>query len=486
MVDDMGYSDIGCYGGEVRTPNIDRLATGGLRFRQFYNNAKCGPTRASLLTGLYSQQAGSPKPTVANILRNAGYRTFMTGKWHQSGLPVQKGFDRYFGLTDGCCNFWNPGGERNGAMPGRKWSRWRRWAIDDKPIVPFTPKDPNFYTTDAFTDYALGYLDQYYGPKAPDGPDKPFFLYLAYTAPHYPLHAWPKDIAKYRELYRKTGWDTLRKERYARQIKMGVIDPKVCKLPARDASVAAWADVKDKDAEALKMAVYAAMIDRVDQNIGRVLAKVEALGKADNTLVLFLSDNGACSEVIHKGTDPKPGAEGGYHTLDPGWANATNTPFRKFKTWDFEGGTCTPLIAYWPAGIKRTGGFTDQAGHIIDILPTCAELAGAKTMPITNGGKPVTVRGKTLAPILAGKQREAHEAIYWQYGSSRAVRQGDWKLVTPRGEGDGWELYNIAADRSELVNLADKHPDRVVKMAAMWQAWRDGCAAPARTDGKRK
>jgi len=301
MADDMGYSDIGCYGGEIQTPNIDRLAAGGLRFTQFYNNAICVPSRASLLTGLYSQQVGvytnTPEVmknsvTLAEVLQNAGYRTMMTGKWHALEIPFERGFEHYYGLTDGCSNYFNPGPQRPGeGNPGRKpfreWPHWRNWAIDDQTFLPYSPKDDSFYTTDAFTDYALEYLSQN------DKEDKPFFLYLAYTAPHYPLHAWPEDIAKYQGKY-MVGWDKLREERYQRMERMGLIDD-TWGFPQRDPEVASWEDIENKEEWDLKMAVYAAMIDRMDQNIGRVLSKVHEMGEEDNTLIIFLSDNGGAS-----------------------------------------------------------------------------------------------------------------------------------------------------------------------------------------------
>jgi arylsulfatase len=481
MADDMGWSDIGCYGGEIRTPNLDGLARRGIRFTQFYNNAKCGPTRASLLTGLYSQQVREGRMaravTIAEALRPAGYRTLMTGKWHAPSLPVRRGFDRYYGLADGCCNFWNPGKQREGGpAPGRKWARWRRWAIEDKEYVPYTPEDRNFYTTDAFTDYALRYLDEY------SKEDRPFFLYLAYTAPHYPLHAWPKDIARYRGKY-MIGWDKLRRQRYRRQIDMGLIDRRFAMSP-RDGGNPAWEGVRNKEEWDLKMAVYAAMIDRMDQNIGRVLARIRALGEEDNTLVLFLADNGGCAERVHKTPNVPPGALPSYRTVDPPWANASNTPFRKYKSWDHEGGICTPLIASWPARIKQDGQITRQAGHIIDVMATCLDVAGAEYPTRHNGQKVLPLEGKSLAPIFDGKARKGHDAIYWAFGGCRAMRQGKWKLVAARGK--AWELYDLEADRTELNNLATANPQRVEQMAALYRAWETKCRASAGTAGKKK
>jgi len=471
MADDMGFSDVGCYGGEVRTPHIDGLARRGIRFTQCYNNAKCGPTRASLLTGLYDQQVGT-RPlkhcvTLAEVLKAAGYRTLMTGKWHQREIPVRRGFDRYFGLADGCCNFWNPGKQREGEPPpGRKWKRWRRWAIDDKVYQPYTPEDPDFYTTDAFTDYALKYLDQY-GKE-----DRPIFLYLAYTAPHYPLHAWPEDIARYRDTY-KVGWDEIRRRRWKRQVEMGIADAHWDPSP-RDPSVTPWKDAKDKDAWALKMAVYAAMIDRMDQNIGRVLAKFRRLGRAENTLVIFLSDNGGCAENVNKTPDIPPGPLPSYRTVDKPWANASNTPFRKYKAWDHEGGICTPLVASWPRVITEGGRIDRHVGHIIDVMATLCDVAGAEYPSEYDGHKVLPLEGKSLRPLFEGKDRRGHEALYWQFGASKAIRAGKWKLVK-HGKAD-WELYDMEADRCELKDLAQQDPDRVAALAKMWDDWRARCA----------
>ena len=500
MVDDMGYSDPGCYGGEIDTPNIDRLAREGLRFSQFYNNAKCSPTRASLLTGLYSQQVGvSGGPnrlrdcvTIAEALRGAGYRTFMSGKWHLGETPVERGFDRYYGLLDGCCNFFNPGEQRPGE-PKPAWQRPRRWYVDGEVHQPFTPEDPDFYTTDAFTDHALEYLDEA-GKE-----DAPFFLYLAYTAPHYPMQAPEADIAKYRGKYRD-GWDALRKRRHARQKEMGLLDPR-WGLSPRDPALAAWEnigdpkawdfktmdewytsgltfeDAKDADLWDLKMAVYAAMVDRMDQNVGRVMAKLEAMGAGDNTLVLFLSDNGGCAQIRYETPDVPPGPVNSFRTVDPPWANAQNTPFRRYKRWNYEGGIATPLIARWPQRIAA-GGITHQWGHVVDIMATCLDIAG-QAYPEEYAGHPVQpLVGKSLAPIFDGKTREEHETFCWQFGKHQAVRQGGWKLVSA-GKAP-WELYNLAEDRTELNNRASDLPERAAAMQKAWNAWADRVGARKR------
>jgi len=488
MVDDMGYSDIGCYGGEINTPNIDRLAAGGIRFRQFYNNSICVPTRASLLTGLYSQQVGvygnSPKIyenciTLGELLQTAGYRTLMTGKWHAQQIPVERGFDRYFGLCDGCCNFFNPGPRRPGEPePGRKKTSYgypRRWAVDDKEYRPYTITKKDFYTTDAFTDYALQYLEEY------ENEEKPFFLYLAYTAPHYPLHALPEDIAKYRGKY-MIGWDKLRVQRFERMKEIGVLGQDLV-LPDRDEMVPAWEDIKDKDAWDLTMSVYAAMIDRVDQNIGRVLKKVRDRGEEENTLILFLSDNGGCAGEANYTPDIPAGPVESYRSVDPPWANASNTPFRKYKVWDHEGGICTPFIAYWPNVIKKTGEYTDQVGHIIDIMATFVDMTGAEYPSSYKGRTVLPMEGKSLLPVFEGKQRRGHKSLYWQIspGKNHAIRQGDWKLVT-NSDNDPWELYNLKTDRVEMKDLSWKYPEKVKELEKLYQTWAEKVGIPDQLD----
>lgn len=462
MCDDMGFSDIGSYGGEIDTPNLDKLANQGIRFRTFYNNAKCEHTRASLITGHYWHQVGASASVVykgktfGTRLREAGYRTLMAGKWHAGQTPYQRGFDRYFGLTDGCCNFWNPGRARPGeSEPAKK--RIRRWANDDKEFKPFTPEDKDFYTTDVFTDYALGYLDEY------KGEDKPFFLYLAYTAPHYPLHASEEDVAKYRGKYLSLGWDKLRKQRFAKQKELGVHTPNTA-LPPRDPSVKAWDEIKEEDRDHwdLRMATYAAMIDRMDRNIGRLLTKLDALGQADNTIIFFLSDNGAEADSKDRSSvkGSMPWEVTSYLTQGKPWANASNTPFRKYKTTPYEGGTRTPMIAYWP-GKTPVGEWTDHAGHLIDFTPTFLDLAGADI--------PDDLPGQSLLPTLKGKTVKRDTPLYWRFGGD-AIRAGDWKAVR---RSKAWELYNLAKDPTELNNLAAEHPDRTQALTKKWQAWWD-------------
>ena len=468
MVDDMGYSDIGCYGGEVKTPNLDQLAQNGLRFTQFYNSAKCHTTRAELLTGNYAYSIGDNNmehgATFGEVLRPIGYRTLISGKWHQVPLPTTRGFDRYYGLADGCSNFFNPGiNARPGeGLPGRKRKSLRRWAIEDKVIMGYTNPDKKFYHTDAFTSYAIDRLDEYRNE------DKPFVLYLPYTAPHYPLHAWPEDIAKYRGKY-KIGWDEIRKQRFKRMNKMGIIGPDH-KLTPRASK--AWDDLSDEqqDAEDLKMAVYAAMIDRVDQNLGRLFAKVKELGEWDNTLIMFLTDNGACSEQPNTTPDIPPGPVESYRTVSVGWANASNTPYRKFKSTDYEGGIRTPFIAHWPGVIKP--GMTNQVGHIIDISATFRDITGAKYPKQIQDKKTKPPVGKSLLPIFKGDERKPHKEIFWRFNRANAVRQGDLKVVRA---GKVWELYDLKADPTETNNLAKERPMKTAELSQMWEDWNEEC-----------
>ncbi|QDV27825.1 arylsulfatase [Aureliella helgolandensis] len=462
MCDDMGFSDIGCYGGEIDTPNIDRMAAQGLRFRNFYNNAKCEHTRASILTGHWWHHVGASAsvhyaaPTFGERLREAGYRTLMTGKWHAGQTPFQRGFDRYYGLTDGCCNYWNPGVARpDEPEPAKK--RVRRWAIDGNESLPFTPTTKDFYTTYAFTDNALAYLEEY------QAEDQPFLLYVAYTAPHYPLHASQAEVAKYRGRYGAKGWDQLRTERFTKQQQLGILPPHA-RLSPRDPDLPAWDTIPDdqRDLWDLRMATYAAMVDNLDRSIGRLLAKLEETGKADNTVVFFLSDNGACADSADRSTVPgaMPWEVTSFLTQGRTWANASNTPFRQYKTTDFEGGTRTPMIAYWP-GVIAPGEVTDQVGHLIDFTPTMLDLAQAEI--------PTALAGHSLLPTLQGKQVERPWPLFWQFGKSQAIRDQDWKLIK-HGTGD-WQLYNLAKDPTELEDLAEQDPAKVTELQLKWTAW---------------
>jgi arylsulfatase len=493
LADDMGFSDVGCCGGEIATPNIDRLAENGLRFSRFYNNAVCMPTRASLLTGLYPHQVGAADKaglvptcnvTIAEVLKSAGYRTFMAGKWHNGArpgeLPTDRGFERYYGLLSGSSNYFNPGLRRRGDKePAHKQpGDTRPWGVDDRIIHPYTPEDPDFYATDAFTDRALELLDSC------GHDEQPFFLYLAYTAPHFPMQARPEEIAKYRGKY-MIGWDKVRETRYERLLELGLIR-KQWRLSPRDDLAPGWTNAADKDSWDLKMAVYAAMIDRMDQGIGRVLAKIRSLGKENDTMVIFLSDNGGCAEHIDRTHDVPPGPVDSYSTVDAPWANASNTPFRRYKVFDHEGGISTPLVVSWPRVIHNHGGICHDIGHVIDFMPTFVEVSGAE-YPRELGRNPILpMEGHSLLPSLRGANAEPRGPLFWEFRGCRAVRSGQWKLVTQgparrhvgleiEPGGEGWELYDMEADRCELNDLADRYPDEVVELDALWQAWHARC-----------
>ncbi|HVE42387.1 MAG TPA: arylsulfatase [Planctomycetota bacterium] len=495
LADDMGFSDLGCYGSEISTPNIDRLARQGLRFTQFYNAARCCPSRASLLTGLYPHEAGvghmvadrkTPSyqgylndrcVTLAEALRPQGYQTLMAGKWHVGNerphWPVDRGFDNSVALI---------GSGRHYFMvpPGRILAR------DDR---PFTPPANDFYLTDFLTTSALELLDQ-----AGRG-QKPFLLYMAYTAPHWPLHAKPEDVEHYRDTY-KEGWDVLRERRHRRMIQEGIVDAN-WPLAPRDPRVPAWQDCADKDWEAQRMAVYAAQVECLDRGVGRIVAKLRDLGKLENTLILVLSDNGGCSEDItgqdrwqeddipKKTADGRPIRIGNIPSIVPGppdtfasygieWANVSNTPFRLFKSWIHEGGISTPLIAHWPAVIKRPG-LVHAPGHLIDLMPTCLELAGAEQ----RGSLPL--EGRSLVPLLRGDKAPKDREFFWEHEGNRAIRNGRWKLVAVNKE--AWELYDLEADRTELRNRAKDEPQRVRDMIVRYDAWAQRCGVLPWNDG---
>ena len=463
MCDDMGFSDLGCYGGEVRTPNIDRLAAQGMRFTQFYNCAKCTTTRASIITGLHPRpRKGLLKRnmvTLGEALRAAGYQTALAGKWHlgrdEHNHPYHRGFDEYYGLLDGCCNFFDP----SRPDPPYKGGRVRVFAHNERRITEFPD---GFYTTDAFTEHAIKTIRRFV--KA----DKPFFVHVCYTAPHYPLHAWPEDIAKYKGKY-KMGWDEMRRRRFKRQHELGLAAPS-WRLSGADSRAYDW-KTANHEFEDLRMAVYAAMIDRMDQNVGRLMAALKDVGADDNTLVLFLSDNGGCAEEPG-GRDPakrRPGPADDYVAVGPSWGWAQNTPFRRYKSWVHEGGITTPLIAWWPGRIKPET-ITRQVGHIIDFMPTFLELAGGRYPSRFNGHDILPVEGISLLPILEGKQRKGHDTLAWHWAGNRAIRQGDWKLVWDKMV-EKWELYDLSVDRCETNNLAGQHPQRVERMSAVWFDW---------------
>ena len=474
--DDLGWSDIGCYGSEIKTPNLDRLASEGMRFTQFHNTSKCFPSRACLLTGLYAQQCGYGYSfngpfinsiTLGNLLQDAGYRTLWSGKHHGLENPVFLGFDRYYGLKDGACNYFNPGEQRPGeGKPARKGEpgnkRVRSWCIDSIMYEPYTPEAEDFYTTDYFTNYALHWLEEYRNDE------EPFFLYMAYTAPHDPLMAWPEDIARYEGVY-DDGYEAIRKKRYAKQQEMGLIDS-TYRLSKERYSTWEQLDATQKDEEIRKMEVYAAMIDRLDQNIGRILDKLKEQGKDDNTLIMFVSDNGASAEMVHIEDDyGEIGTMTRWSSLGPDWANVSNTPFRLYKNYSYEGGINTPFIVWWPDEVKA-GTFSEYPGHLIDIMPTLAAITGA-VYPESHEKKPVIpMQGKSLVHVLKRKKSERKDILYWKWQDGRAVRDDHWKIVK-EGLENPWELYNMKTDPTETTDLSEAHPDVVMKMDSLYQVW---------------
>ena len=469
MVDDMGWSDIGCYGAEViQTPNIDRLAAEGLRFRQFYNNAKCTTTRASLLTGLYPRNGGQGiellderMVTFSEALRPAGYRTGLSGKWHNGHRtphrPVDRGFDESYGLWDGACNYFNPARHD----PQFKGGKQRFFGEGETFITEF-PDD--FYTTDAFTDRAIRMMEKF------TADERPFLIYLPYTAPHYPIQARPEDIAKYKGRF-ADGWNAMQVRRHKRAVELGLIDPK-WRLPAPDREVTPWADAPIKDWQQLRMETYAAMIDRVDQNIGRLLAALEKTGRARNTLVLFLSDNGSCAETPG-GSDGSqlPGPEEFYCHVGPDWAFAQNSPFRRYKSFMHEGGIATPLIARWPAVIQA-GGITNTPGHVVDFMPTFLEMAGAPYPETHRQQKIRPLEGVSLLPVLKNPAADLNrpQPMTWAFAGNRGIREGAWKLVWDDGLRH-WELYDMVADRTETHDLSAEMPEKTRALREKWESW---------------
>jgi arylsulfatase A-like enzyme len=484
MADDMGYSDIGCYGGEISTPNIDQLAANGIKLRNFYNNARCCPTRAALLTGEYPHTVGmgymvtqakdkikpghyqgfldDKYPTIAEELKLHGYNTYMAGKWHvgerPEHWPLKRGFEHYFGLISGASSYYE-------IIPAEKGKR--HIVLDDQDITPPT----GFYMTDAFTDHAMGFLDL----QKKENPGKPFFLYLAYTAPHFPLHAYESDIAKYENLYQQ-GWDVTREKRYQKMTQLGLIDARY-QLTPRPEDIPAWDSVTDKDKWVRKMATYAAMIDRMDQNIGKLVASLKANGQFDNTLIIFISDNGSSPENTDNRNfnDPnsKIGARGSYVTYDTPWANVSNTPFKKYKKYLHEGGIVSPCIVHYPAKIKPKAGFVDGIGHVMDLFPTALELAGvpAKKLP-----------GLSLT-YLWNRKTPPSRTYCWEHEGNQAIRQGNWKLVKDTDDAD-WALYDLKTDPCETKNVAGKWVKEGATLKAEYESWAQQVGVRAVTSAK--
>jgi arylsulfatase A-like enzyme len=514
--DDMGYSDLGCFGSEIKTPNLDRLASNGVRFTQFYNTARCSPSRASLLTGLYPHEANmghlasenysepgygddlsKNSVTLAQILKKAGYATYMTGKWHiakdispkgnKDNWPLQRGFDRYFGTLNGSGSYYDPG-----------------TLISNN---TFVPPGKNFYYTDAISDTTVKFIRQH--PKG-----KPFFFYVAYTAAHWPLHAPEKEVAKYKGKY-DIGWDSLRVLRFNKLKKLGIISDN-CILSKRSVEVPAWKDEPMKAWQVRRMEVYAAMIDVMDQGIGRILSALEEKGELDNTVIFFMQDNGGCAEpqdsdkpeipltadqkilkpssydsinlskkpiytregrYVRSGRGVMAGDADAWMAYGPEWANVSNTPYRMYKQYVHQGGIASPLIVYWPAGLPNKGLITRQLSHLIDIMPTCLEITSVKYPTVFDTNPIQPLEGISLVPAL-NKQNTKREFLFWEHSANRAIRIGDWKLVarvknqkkfTPADE-NAWELYNLDKDPSETNDLSAKFPDKVKEMAAKWEA----------------
>ncbi|MEP3478687.1 MAG: arylsulfatase [Fuerstiella sp.] len=458
MVDDLGFSDFGCYGSEIETPNIDSLAESGVRMNQFYNTAKCHSSRICLLTGKYPFQAGNEAMdkalTVAEVMQTNGYSTSMTGKWHLDDQPTDRGFQKYWGHLSGATNFFT--GDDTFRLNGRPWADF----------------DSDFYTTDANVDFSIRFINEALKTE------QPFFHYIAFNAPHYPLQAKQADIEKYKGRY-SMGWDEIRKQRYQRQLKSGIINSKASLSPRPD-YIPAWKDLTSDENrwEQDRMEVFAAMVDSVDQNIGRLVAHLKAKGVYENTLILLCSDNGGCPFERTRGKDLKPWDSNSFWCYDVGWAHASNTPFRLYKQNQHEGGISSPLVAHWPAGLKQHAGqIRTQPGHLIDLLATCVE-AGKATYPKQYKGKQTTaIQGKSLLPILQGKPANSHDYLYFQFTNNRAIRQGDWKAVSARG--GRWELYNLAEDRSELDDRSTTEPKKLAQLKKLWhQVAKDVDQAP--------
>ncbi len=483
MVDDMGFSDIGCYGGEIDTPNIDRLAANGVRFTQFYNTGRCCPTRASLLTGLYAHKTGMGWMTASNLghrgytgdlnencitiaqaLKGSGYRCYISGKWHvtfdkyfgeegpKHNWPLQRGFDRFYGGLSGGGSYYRP----------------TSLTLDNTRLE--APRD-NYYYTDATADYAVKFIDEHYSEHR----DEPFFMYTAFYAPHRPLHAKPEDIAKYKGKY-LVGWDKIRAGRYKRQLEMGLIKED-WKLSERDKGVRPWKDVPESKRALwdMRMATYAAMVDCMDQGVARIIDALKKKGALDNTVVLFLSDNGGCAEKAGTGDINIIGTAETNESYRTAWANASDTPFKRYKSEVHEGGVASPLVVHWPGGLKvPEGSFSHTVGHVIDIMPTCLELAGAKYPSRFNGKDIHPLAGRSLVPTFLGGD-VSRDALYFEHQADRAVRAGKWKLVS-RGTNKKpytgpWELYDLAKDRTELKDLSKRNPDIVTKLKEMWHQW---------------
>lgn len=486
LADDMGFSDLGCYGSEIHTPNIDSIAKQGLRFNQFYNGARCCPTRASLLTGLYAHQAGmghmtdsklnqkglpAYQPninksciTLAEALKIAGYKTLMSGKWHvgdeRPNWPIDRGFDRFYGMLSGASSYYSVTPNANNGK--------NRLFVDDTTMI--TTFDSKFYMTDAITDSAISMLNKAAG--------SPFFLYLAYTAPHWPLHVPKADIEKVKGRY-NGGWDKLRNERYNRLRDNGLFED-LPKLSPRDPDVPDWDSLteQDKTTAIARMEVYAAMIEHLDSCIGQIFLNLKKNRIDKNTLIIFLSDNGACAENGTIGSDwykngAAPGGPDSFQSYGRGWSNACNTPFRLHKQYTHEGGITTPAIFYWPKGIEKRGRVVSSPAHIVDIMPTLCELAGVRYPAYYQGNNIIPSQGQSLVPVIKNKKPSTHDYLAWEHQGSKAVLKNNWKLVMQRGK--QWELFDLSKDRTELNNLSLQFPEKVMELKALWEQWAKQC-----------
>ncbi len=485
LADDLGFSDVGCYGGEIATPTLDALASDGLRYTQFYNTARCWPTRAALLTGYYAQEVGfdsipgepnrgqRKRPSWAHLLpeylKPLGYRSYHSGKWHLDSTPVKCGFDRSYALLDYDYNF-SP----------------KHHTLDDEPL-PQVKLSDGYYSTTAITDRAIEFLKQHQSEHA----DAPFFEYVAYVVPHFPLQAPAEDIARTQGRY-QVGWDKIREARWGRieeklhlPGELSPLEPKIGP-PYRNARAhkefgdlevwheTPWAELSEKQRkfEADKMAIHAAMVERMDREIARLIEQLRSMHKYEDTLVLFLSDNGASSEIMIRGDghDPTaaPGSAATFLCLGPGWSNAANTPFRRYKTWVHEGGIATPLIAHWPNGFSGKGELRSAVGHVIDLAPTILSLAGG-TWPKSFAGQEMPANpGKDISPSFAEDKKIDRDYLWWLHDGNRAIRKGDWKLVAAKG--DDWELFDLAHDRAENNDLAEKQPAKVRELKTDWES----------------
>ena len=479
LADDMGFSDAGCYGSEIATPNLDQLAAGGLRFTQGYSTARCMPSRASILTGYYAQQVAvdqgggrGPRPMpkwgrfLPQHLKPLGYRCYHSGKWQLQRTPPMSyaGFDHSYVVNDQDRHFWP-----------------RSLALDEKPLPPVKEED-GFYATKAIAEHAIGWLKGH-------SPAHPFCLYLAFTTPHFPLHALREDIARYEGKYSE-GWDVVRERRWKRLRQLGIVNCELSALqpeyrpawnfsdedlrkrigPGEVMRAVPWKELmpEQRSFQATKMAIHAAMISRVDTEIGRVLDQIRAMNALEDTFILFISDNGASSEQIIRGDGHDPAAPLGsghsYLGLGSGWASAANSPFRLHKSWVHEGGISSPWIVHWPRGIQDRGKLRHNPAHFVDILPTVVELAGGSPRGL-DGAPPLA--GKSLVPALRKDGTVPHEYLFFHHLDNRALRVGDWKLVAAGAEGP-WELYDLRKDRAESHNLAARQPAKVQEMVARW------------------